>query len=93
MQISESSFRGYLPPPRSLWSVPMGQRVHQARGLYAAPKRIEKEAVRIDMVTKTIPNLSTAPSVEMILDMFMPIMAINIGTLTAMLLKDRGIWM
>lgn len=68
----------------------MGLKVHQALGLRATPKRIETEVVRMHMATKTIPILSTTPSVVRILEIMKPIRAMKTGALSSMDRKNRG---
>jgi hypothetical protein len=69
----------------------MGQKEHQALGAMRTPKRIAIEVVRMQMVTRTIPILSTIPLVPIILKIINPISMIKIGTLIFMLLRIDGI--
>jgi hypothetical protein len=69
----------------------MGQNEHQARGAMMTPKRMATAVVRRHIVTKTMPTLSTTPSVCTILKTMNPMRMMKMGTLIHMLRRIEGI--
>ncbi len=92
MHFSPSTFSWYFLPPSALCSVPMGQKEHQVRGAMIMPKRMAIDVVRMHSVTKTIPILSTMPSVCMMRKTMNPMRAMNMGARIHMLRNRGGIF-
>jgi hypothetical protein len=89
MHFSVSTFSWYFLPPTALCIVPMGQKEHQVRGAMITPKRMAIDVVRMQSVTKTIPILSTTPSVCIMRKIMNPMSAMKMGALSHML-RNRG---
>jgi hypothetical protein len=69
----------------------MGQNEHQALGAMMIPKRMATDVVRRHIVTKTMPTLSTTPSVCTIRKTINPMSRMKMGILIHMLRKIGGI--
>ena len=91
MHFSLSTFSWCFLPPIALCRVPMGQKEHQVLGAMIIPKRMAMDVVRMQSVTKTIPILSTMPSVLMMRKIINPIRITKIGVRIHMLLSFGGI--
>ncbi|MDQ1260852.1 MAG: hypothetical protein QG575_33 [Euryarchaeota archaeon] len=92
MHFSLSTFSWYFLPPIALCSVPIGQKEHQVRGAMIIPKRMAIDVVRMHSVTKTIPILSTIPSVCIMRKTMNPMSATKIGARSHMLRNRGGIF-
>jgi len=92
MHFSLSTFSCYFLPPIALCSVPIGQKEHQVRGAMITPKSMAIEVVTMQRVTKTIPILSTIPSVWIMRKIINPMRTTKIGTRSHMLLNWGGIF-